>query len=1061
MLSEHARTSFLENKGQWDPKARYLLRSGNLDVWITDSGVVYDQYQMLHSHPEARLKKIPPFSSPRIEDIVTRSGQVVRMSFLNTRCSKAIGSDPQEGTTNWFIGNDPAKWVTGARTFGNVKIQNLYEGIDAVFYLDHGQPRYDLVVYPSADPKQIAIKFEGQDRLLAAEDGSLTIKTKMGDIEECELYAYQVIDGEHRRVDCAFAENQNGNITFTTGEFDQSQPLMIDPLVYSTYLGGWGDASPNSIAVDRFGDAFVAGYTGTSSQLVFPTTSGAYNTVAVSGTTTAYVSKINPTGTALLYSTYLSGKGIDIVNGIAIDDSGNAFVTGQTAGEASTGFLFPTTTGAFQTLPGGGFDAFVTKLNPSGTALLYSTLFGGDTNDIATSIAVDHHGNAYFAGYTQSNGPYPHGIPITPNALQSQNHGGYDVFIAKLDPFGKTMLYSTYLGGEGDDYCYRMAVDSEGHVLLTGYTESADTTVNGFPITQGAFQTTKPGIYSAFISKLNLFGTGLLFSTYLGGYGGCYATGIALDSAGDSFVAGFTYAYGFPTTPTSLEPESNGGQEDAFIAKLNPTGTSLLYSTYLGGSGTDYAGGLAIDQFGNAYVAGSTTSVGPYPTGFPIVPGAFQPQSNGQMNVFFSELNSHGNVLLYSTYLGGKGTEEDGATDVAVDASGAAYVTGVTADHGVYPVGFPLTPGALEDTFSGGKFDGFVAKFSIASSVPAIGLDSIASTVCGSTTLQCTLRNLSRGAMTVDSASATAPFQVQSSQFPLPVLSDTLAQFSVQLVVQSGGTYSGTLQIYYRTQDGTAHDTTLQLAASSTGGGGEVANTISLGTLSVVPLATIGLPVSVQLANIRSLDTMQVEQITFVVTFDSNLLSMDPTKFATEIIPPIGLAFASAAVLPGFLSVTYENDAATKLSNLLDLGHLIFTAHSGPKSSTLVQLGSLVITTSLKDYSYCTQLEGDFIANVTVQGSGVSESLSLASIRLFPNPATAGEATLEITSTQPTTAQIVIYDILGHELGKLSSKVDADEKRDILLPTNGLTPGNYYVRITDGASTRTEKFVIQ
>jgi hypothetical protein len=397
---------------------------------------------------------------------------------------------------------------------------------------------------------------------------------------------------------------------------------------------------------------------------------------------------IDPT---LAYSTYLGGRGDDEGFGIAVDAAGNAYVTGHTA---STNF--PTTPGAFQTTFGGGFgDAFVSKLNAAGSALLYSTYLGGSTDDLGSGIAIDASGDAYVTGHTDSSN-----FPTTAGAFQTTSGGFTDAFVSKLNTVGSALLYSTYLGGSDGELGNSIAVDASGNAYVTGQTNSTN-----FPITAGAFQTTiGGGGLDAFVSKLNAAGSALLYSTYLGGRDVEGGNGIAVDASGNAYVTGGTLSSNFPVTPGAFQttcPECNNHiVGDTFVSKLNPVGSALVYSTYLGGSGQDGDFGIAVDASGNAYVTGFTSS-----SDFPTTPGAFQTTLKGSQNAFFSKLNASGSALLYSTYLGG--SSGDIGDRIAVDASGNAYVTGATASSN-----YPTTPGAFQTAFGGGTLDAFVSKFS-------------------------------------------------------------------------------------------------------------------------------------------------------------------------------------------------------------------------------------------------------------------------------------------------------------------------------------------------------------
>ena len=354
----------------------------------------------------------------------------------------------------------------------------------------------------------------------------------------------------------------------------------------------------------------------------------------------------------LAYSTYLGGSSNDAASAIAIDLAGNAYITGWT-----TSTDFPTR-GARQPASGGRYDAFVAKINATGSALVYSTYFGGSGDDYGQGIAVDASGQAYVAGRTDSNN-----FPTTPGAYQPvTGGGGGDAFVAKLDASGSTLVYSTYLGGSGFDAGYAIAIDAAGNAYVMGHNYLAD-----FPTTPGAYQTTTHGVYDAFVTKLNPSGSGLVYSTYLGGTGDDGGLGIAVDALGNAYVTGTTNSSTFPLQ--NPRQSTFGGDYDAFVTKLNPAGSALIYSTYLGGSGKEFGRGIAVDPAGNAYVAGQTASAD-----FPTTSGAFQTTYGGSEDAFIAKISANGSVLVYSTYLGGSGG--DAANAIAVDPAGYAYVTG-------------------------------------------------------------------------------------------------------------------------------------------------------------------------------------------------------------------------------------------------------------------------------------------------------------------------------------------------------------------------------------------------
>ncbi|HEX2192497.1 MAG TPA: SBBP repeat-containing protein [Acidimicrobiales bacterium] len=399
----------------------------------------------------------------------------------------------------------------------------------------------------------------------------------------------------------------------------------------------------------------------------------------------------------LLYSSFLGGDSADVGEDIAVDGQGNAYVTGWTA---STAAGFPETVGVFQPQNAGDRDAFVAKVNPSGTALVYATFLGGVRTDEGRGIEVDGTGNAYVGGVTSSTAAT---FPETPGAFQPENAGGsFDAFAAKLDPTGSSLLYATFLGGNAADVGYDIGLDPSGNAYVTGETRSSAAT---FPETPGALQTELAGPgFDAFVAKLNPTGTGLVYATYLGGAGEVdRGTGIDADAAGNAYLTGRTTstAATFPETPGAFQPENTGGPVDAFVAKVNPGGTALVYASFLGGSAVDAGNDIAVDGAGSAFVTGSTESTS---NTYPETAGVFQPELRGKADAFVAKVNPAGTALDYNTYLGGTG--DDVGFGIAVDANGNAHVGGQTLSTSAT---FPDTPGWFQPE-NNGFLDGFVAK---------------------------------------------------------------------------------------------------------------------------------------------------------------------------------------------------------------------------------------------------------------------------------------------------------------------------------------------------------------
>ncbi len=646
---------FEQNQGQLNSDIKYIHRGSGQNLFFTQEGVIFS-----------------------VSSKSNNKTQNIKMHLVESnKNAKVTAIDEQVTKTNYFMGNDASKWKTNISNFAKVKYESIYEGIDLLFYGNQSQLEYDLVLAPKVDPKQIQIAFDGAKSLSTNKNGDLIINTEVAELIQHKPIIYQVIDGEKRFIDGAF-NIKDKTVGFDLASYDSSKELVIDPpvsLSYSTYLGGNSTDQGFSIAVDSTGNAYVSGATLSTN---YPTTVGAFDTTQA-GSNDVFVTKLNATGTALIYSTFIGNTGNDGSFALAIDTAGNAYVTGFT-----TSVNFPVTQGAFQTTLAGNQDSFITKLNSSGNGLLYSSYLGGSSLDQGLSLAVDSAGNAYISGLTSSTN-----FPTTTGAFQTTLGGGQDAFVSKINSGGTAILYSSYLGGVGNDQGLTIAIDSTGNAYVGGFTFS-----NNFPTTPGAFKTTLNASRNGFITKLNTTGTALVYSTYLGGTNQEQVRAIAVDSTGNAYVSGLSESINFPVTVGAFQSTFGGGPRDAFIAKLNSTGNALLYATYLGASAEDFSDAIAVDSTGNAYVSGFTSS-----TNFPITPGAFQPILGGSSDLFVTKLNSTGSSLMYSTYLGGSGSElgPNSFLGIAIDMSGNAYVVDTTSS-----TNFPTTSGAFQTTLSGG-----------------------------------------------------------------------------------------------------------------------------------------------------------------------------------------------------------------------------------------------------------------------------------------------------------------------------------------------------------------------
>jgi hypothetical protein len=673
---------FIQNDGQVDPKVAYYARGGGSAMYFAQDGVYFSV--RTDESPQRDALRLVPLNA-------------------NTR-PRIVGEDRQPGRVGHFVGKDSATWKSNIPTYGVVVYEEIYPGIDLKFYGTSRHMEYDLVVEPGADVSQIRFAFDGILGYRVTKQGALEVALSQGALVQQPPVAYQEINGRRVEVPAGFrvartADEDATRVTygFQLAAYDTTRPLVIDPvLTYATYLGGLGADSGFSIALDPAGDIYLAMSTDSVS---FPTTSGAFDET-YNGGTDVVVAKLDAASGNLVYATYIGGSGDEplgvstsvlVSTALTVDASGNAYLGGVTSSPN-----LPTTPGSWDPSYNGGDDAFVVKLNPAGSALVYATYLGGTGHEAGRSIAIDGTGSVYVTGGTESSD-----FPTTLGALDPTfNNGvltGTDAYVAKLSPDGSQLAYSTFLGGADADDGFAVAVDAAGNAYVTG-----ETTGSGFPTTPGAFDLSyNGGGIDAFVAKLNAAGSALTYSTYLGGnsFDASNPTNaIAVDSLGQAYVTGCTSSSDYPTTPGAFDQSLSTGC-DVFVTKLSASGSALVYSTFIGGAGYDDAWGITLDAPGRATVTGFTEATD-YPTTFGALSRVF---GGGTRDAFVSTLDPSGRYLLYSTFLGGGGDEI--GFGVVSDPGGALYVIGDTSS-----ADFPSTPGALSPTYNGGAADAFVAK---------------------------------------------------------------------------------------------------------------------------------------------------------------------------------------------------------------------------------------------------------------------------------------------------------------------------------------------------------------
>jgi len=675
---------------------RFFCRGSGYYLWLS-SGEAVVALRQTQDNDRGAWGEQPGFRGRRFPASHSRNSAAdpapLRIKLVGANAAaQSAGLERSPTKVNYFLGNDPARWRIDVPTFGRVRYQNIYPGVDLVYYGNQRQLEYDFVVAPGASTDQIALQFDGVGKIEVDAGGDLILQTASGPVRQRCPIIYQEFNGRREEVSGRYVlrESADREVGFEIAPYDLSRPLIIDPvLVYSTYLGGLGFDRAWDIAVDTNGAAYVVGETASTnfpaSAPMYPANSG--------GLSDVFVAKLGSAGTNLDFSTYLGGNGIDIGFGIALDSGGNIYLTGVT-----TSTNFPVTTNAVSTnLNSAAYfghytnDAFVVKLDSTGARLLFSTYLGGSGADVGSAISVDGSGNVYVTGETQSS-------DFPTNGVSPPFGGSHDAFVAKLTASDSNLVYSTFLGGSGDDRGQSVAVDSSGNAIVVGVTASVD-----FPVVNAIQTNFAGGLYDIFVTKLSPDGATKQFSTYLGDTGDDEAFRVALDGAGYAYLTGLSTSTNFAAltnfpSARMLNTNQSGG-EDAFVMKLDPNGTNVIYWTFLGGVSNDEGWSIAVDNPGNAYVVGRTSS-----TNFPAV-NAYQSTLGGLNDVFVARLNASGTALDYSTYLGGLFADE--GHGIAVDNAGNAYISGMTASTNLAV--YPATNG-VQTAFGGGSGDAFVAK---------------------------------------------------------------------------------------------------------------------------------------------------------------------------------------------------------------------------------------------------------------------------------------------------------------------------------------------------------------
>lgn len=661
------------NIGQADPAVQVISRGGGFVTLLTGS----ETYFVNSSTPQ-------PFG----------------LKFLGAANSpKAILEEELPGVSHYYQGKDPAKWRTGVKHYARARFSEVYPGVDVLFYSGEKRMEYDFVVAPGADPSVIRMAWTGVEATRVDESGDLVVTTAAGDIRQKRPVVFQEVGGKRLPVEARYRKNTDGVYSLDLGDWDRQYALVIDPsLQYSTYIGGSLLEESTTMLIDQAGNAVIGGYTFSTNFPVAP-----ISLTFIGTNEEAFVTKLNNDGTQLMFSVFLGGEAFDTVSAITTDSNGSYYITGRTQS-----FSFPSTPNVFQIFFSGLQDAFLCKISANGSQLIYSTFFGmSNSYETSNAIGVDSNGNAVIAGSSSSSS-----LPTTPGAFDRTANGGDDGFVARFSANGQQLLMSTFLGGAGVDIINGMTQDVAGELYLVGTTSSAD-----FPTTTGAYQRTLSGAKDAFVCKMSQNGQRVSFCSLFGGTGAEEGTTVALETGGRVVIAGSATVGTFPATALALR-KVVGGDSDAFVARLNSQGTSVIAATLLGGLGVEFLGSVISMTGGYMAVGGTTTSLN-----FPSTREAFQFSSTASGDGFLSVITPLGNELTYSTIIGGTITDQIRA--IARDRFGDVYVAGASNSSDLITV-----PGSFDTTLNGSA-DVFVARILGISGQECVGTVTSTATTYG------------------------------------------------------------------------------------------------------------------------------------------------------------------------------------------------------------------------------------------------------------------------------------------------------------------------------------------
>lgn len=658
-VTDVARTSeggaFVRNLGQWSPAAEFRLGLPGLDLWLVDSGFVCD------IHTSGSPLSTITSSSPFLPNVRLR-GSVVRTTFRGMLPSATgFGAEGRVTTRyNYLKGNSPRGWLHDVPGYQRVVRKGLYRGIDLDIGIDQGRPRYNFLVEPRGNPSSIQMAFDGASALSIDRAGALVVATSFGGIEHRDLRAWQMVHGRRRSVDCRFVLLDAKSVGFVCGAYDHQRPLVIDPILFSTMIGGGDYERPGDFARDSSDGLYIVG---SSFSRDFPTTPGAYDT-SFSKAGDAFVVKVDRNSGQTIFSTLIGGDGGEGGNAIAVGKDGSIYLAGLTASKN-----FPTTEGVVGREFNDSIDAFVARLDATGSRLLFSSYIGGEGIDVANALGLQGDGSVLLVGSSTSSK-----FPTVSGATDSSRSTLADVYVMLLAPDADSIRAVSFVAGSGNEYGYSLVVDPRGSVYVAGWTTSPD-----LPVTVAAAQKKLGGKSDFFVARFDASLRSVGYLTWLGGSGEEGTGGrIAVNDAGEVCLVGYSNSTDYPVSPRAYN-RVYADSFDLVVTKLSAQGDRIIFSTYLGGSGRERGGGVAYREDGSVWIVGDTQS-----PDLPTTSVCYDRTWNGNNDIMVAGLSPAGDSLLYMSYVGGEASDIGYA--ILVDRDSSLWVTGASSSDG-----FPTT----------------------------------------------------------------------------------------------------------------------------------------------------------------------------------------------------------------------------------------------------------------------------------------------------------------------------------------------------------------------------------